>query len=293
MANKRKIRYIVIPIVTFAILNIVLFVVFEYQLYKKDKRDEQISSKVEATFIKYDNDDNIADITDLYIYYNNYETTFNDHIYDDDQIIFTPEKVVYLYDEGFFSTNFKIYSRDVIYGSEKLLYTTRKMKNSSIKIETFDNCFYIKYDIWSEKNIVDVYDVDERRYYNYSKGEDVSLDDIVYEEQKKKYKMDITISEDERTIIIKNMETNETHIIDDELIMNSEYKEDMSKFEYKVGRAYISYGHILLIYLIGMDGRFTSTVIYEYSFDNNSIRFVFFDNDRYVDERYEYIDSKQ
>lgn len=289
MTTKKKIYLLIIPIVSTVVIIATLFILLEYHVTKRIKNGEYIVNNVKSVFANYDNNDNIADITSLYVRYNDYYTTFNDHIYDNNQIIVTPDEVFYLYDEGFFATNFKIYLRNIFDDNEELLYTTIKMRNRSIRIKAFDNCFYIKYDTNVEKNIVDVYDIDERKYYNYSRGERVSLDDIVYEEQRKKYKTDITIGDDEKTIIIKNLETNETHIIDDELIMNSIYKDDMSMFEYKVKRAYISYGHILLAYLVGMDGRFTSTVIYEYSFDSNSIQFVFFDEGCFSDERYEYV----
>lgn len=292
MANFNKKPLIIVSIIIAS--AIMLYVITSFILSIFDDKNQieygKDREKIINVFSKYENSNNIVDIIDGLVIFGDYEATFSDQIYDNNQIIFTRHEVFYIYGDGLFSTTLKIYSRDVFDDSKQLLYTTVKMKNSP-KFKTFDNCFYIKYDTKKEKNIVDVYDVDERRYYNYSRGEDISLDDIVYEEQKKKYKVDITISEDEKTIIIKNMETNETRIIDDELIKNSIYKEDMFMFEYKVRRAYISYGHILLVYTL-VD-RVSCVVVYEYLFDNNIIELAYFDERGYSSKRYEYIDPKQ
>lgn len=288
MANKKKIYFIIIPIIIVSIL----FVIFELWLYKKGDRVFKTEEAISKIFETYENDENIADITSASVEYREYENSSftRNNIYDNNQIILTSTEVFYLYDRGLSNVKITIYSRNMIDDVTNQLYTTESMKKNP-KFMTFDNCFYILYSTKDESNIIDVYDVIEKRYYNYSKAENVNLEDIRYEEQKKKYNIDVKIADDGKTFEIKDLLTNKVTIINNDYFENSQYREDMSKVEYKPYKIYISYGHILLIYRLGLNNIFTSDMVYEYDLENNSIRFVYFNKSAFSDERYEYISN--
>ncbi|MBP5551176.1 MAG: hypothetical protein J6X93_03900 [Bacilli bacterium] len=289
MAIKKKIYFIIFPIIVVSIL----FVIFELWLYIRDEKRYRTEDKIEKIFEKYENNENIADITSASVEYREYEKSIFaiNKIYDNNQIILTSNEVFYLYERGLSNVKITFYSMNMLDNVVNQLYTTESIKKNP-KYMTFDNCFYILYSTKDESNIIDVYDVIEKRYYNYSKGENVNLEDIRYEEQKKKYNIDVKITDDRKSFEIKDLLTDEVTIINNDYFENSQYREDMSKVEYKPCKIYISYGHILLIYRLGLNNIFTSDIVYEYDLENNSIQFVYFNKSVFSDERYEYISNR-
>lgn len=287
--RKRKAIIIVFLLAFIYILLVSGTVVYSINYGKSIK---EVRFKCEEIFKKYESKYDAA-ITYTGVLYNDHSISLLHKVYSNDLIAFANGVVYYIidYKDFFKSYRLEIYAYNFIDEAE-LIFSINDIPSSPI-IKIFDDeKFFIMYFIRerpiiaSKTMIVDVFDIYESKYYNYSRDEKRKIDEIVLEEQKEKYHLDIKLSKDKKSFICHNIYTDSITIIDDAFINDSSFSEEMNLVDYKACKAYISNGDILLVYNVGLNGKYVASVTYKYVPDSNDITFVSFDYGKAITTRY-------
>ena len=289
--NKRITLYILLTLFIAIIILICSLTILNSSPHKWDNKEGEMRDEIEMVFENYKSSDNIAMVT-RNIKYKEYDIDLFGKVYNYKQIIVKTDNYYYVnYNEdwhgnkilSFFKGDFK---------NDTVVVLFKKSMPSEPDYEVNDNKFYISYKE-DRKFIVDVYDIVEEKYYNYlTSNNKIDLEQIIKKDIIEKYRYDVEVLDEEKAFLIKNIDSNEVIIVNDNFIKKTAYNNEMSLFEYKPYQIYISNGHILLIYYIGIEKNYLSAVVFEYLHEGD-IRFLMFTRyfyfDSFKDVKYVYV----
>lgn len=142
--------------------------------------------------------------------------------------------------------------------------------------------FYLKY----KKNnmtYIDRYNVNDNTFENIEVGQSLSIYDYINKKESSEFEIELTSYSNSYSckktkkngwFKIKNKETSEERVIDDEYLKSTLYLDSMELFGYEPISYTISKGHILLAYVIAAgDGWNYPQLVFEYDFASNSLEY--------------------
>ena len=252
---------------------IILLCIFD----KSAKENNEMVDKIEALFDDYKPSDDIAIITRSIKYQDGY-IDLTKMVGNNNQIIVTRDSYYYVVDGTKSRHNhfIRFYKRCFENDDVTLLYEKNNLY-SAPSFKALDNVFYISYKIDEKNNVVDIFDVTEEKYYNYLlNNNDIDLKQVVTNDMIEKYRYDIKVLDGEKAFLIKNIDSNDEIIIDDNFIKESSFSNEMSLVDFTPSEISISNGHIILIYLIGFEKKHLSEVVFEYLIEEKDLMFLLF-----------------
>ena len=292
MAISKKIKITIAASIIFAVAIIVAMIcAMLYIFVKSEKINDKMADEIATVFEKYEKAENLAIISSHYVDYNEQYISLNKRVNNHNQIIVSTEGLYFaeIHEENIYSYRLNILVRNLTGGNEELLYEETNIRIRPT-IRVFEKKFYFLYKNKQKKWVTCCFNIEDNSIYNYSIDERIDLDGIIKEEQMRSYQLVVNISDDEKSFEINNIANGKTVIIDDAFINKSSFCDEMLILDYKPYKVFFSNSHIILCYYLGKNGKYLSSICYEYSLFDNDLIFVYFSKNKISDNvRYELI----
>lgn len=274
MTKQKKIGIIVFISLLFFIL--LLFLIMRILVNKTDIKYN--IDDIKNDFSQYNIDKNVVILSHNQLVFDNYIVDFNNINLDEDvvNIEVCKNKIIFVTvvkDKKHY--NMHIYECD-LHGENIKLIMSNKNLITNPNFYSINNIMYIQHYtnkglFNDDSRVIDAFDLSSYEYKNVSMGEAIELSDY-----KKNKLYNINYSNDKIEINVKK--TNKDIVIDNDILNNTIYYENLKEYDFKLDKAFEYNGHIYVSFVsfIGYYGSFKyqyACSIFELNFETKELEY--------------------